>query len=304
MEKQTKQGAFDFIFDPSLDPMDDFFGQREEDGASDLFLPNDEGRTEFLPPDPDRIPVIDNAVKQDSPEYAERPAEERTRELFNQMRPHRATLLDIIEASRNPCSIANMTSMIEDAHTRKFSVYSPSNLCTMLEVAGALTRVTEDGRPYDRSDLKPSLVLIDGEEFYEPTYPPTVHWLATEAGLAMTEEDDPLQRVHRLFEREADLSALYKRVLILASEGEGASMAQFSAALDDHPLIAQPRRFYSQHFVEALERCNAVAWSKTTWKTTETGMRALELLADVEDDYEAPGKNDGALSTETDGINW
>ena len=50
-------------------------GTQEDPGP---FLPNEEGRTEFLAPDPDRVPVITNAVDRDSSSYAERPAEDRT----------------------------------------------------------------------------------------------------------------------------------------------------------------------------------------------------------------------------------
>ena len=77
---------FSFSFDPNLE----IFGGSEPLSMDDVpgadpgvFLPNTEGRTEFLPPDPSRIPVIENAVKHDSPEYLARPAEERTSELLD-----------------------------------------------------------------------------------------------------------------------------------------------------------------------------------------------------------------------------
>lgn len=299
-------GAFDFTFDAGLDFMDEAFGANESPDQSGLFLPNTEGRTEFLPPDPDRVPVVENMVQQDAPEYAQRPAEERTRELLGQMRPHRAILLGILDAARTPFPMDKVAEFIEEAHEQKFSVYTPSNLCTMLEVAGALKRVGADGSPYEVGEVRPDIAVIEGEEYWVPTYPPKVYWLATDAGLQMVDEDDPAKRIARLFERESDLLVLHKRILTLSSAGEGVSVVDLSVAVDDDPLISEPRRFYVQHFVEELERCGALTWSGSAWKTTEVGFRALEELADVVDDYQVPEGNADRASvpTETTGISW
>ena len=77
--------AFNFSFDPTLDTWAVSDEPAELD-SSEIFLPNVEGRTEFLPPDPDRVPVIENSVRTDDPAYAARPADERTHELLSQMR--------------------------------------------------------------------------------------------------------------------------------------------------------------------------------------------------------------------------
>ena len=65
--------AFNFSFDPTLDTWAVSDEPAELD-SSEIFLPNVEGRTEFLPPDPDRVPVIENSVRTDDPAYATRHA--------------------------------------------------------------------------------------------------------------------------------------------------------------------------------------------------------------------------------------
>ena len=82
-------------------------------------------------------------------------------------------------------------------------------------------------------------------------------------------------------------------------------MKQMSAAVDSDPLVAtEPRNYFVQHFVEALERGEAVAWNGKAWKITEVGRQALaENLADVVDIYVVPTGAQPA-QTESNGVNW
>ena len=309
---------FSFEFNPGgiqadIGDNDSFrIGALGEDGISDsdadVLFPGAEPRNQYEPLDPDKVPQID-AVKQDTPEYAARPAEERTRELFAYMRPHRMSLLGILDAAREPVSSARMEEIAEELHKQKFNVYSAANLCTMLETAGALQRVVQDGTPYSQYEPKPDIVLIDGEEYWQPSEAPAVCWLATDAGRLMVDENDPIERMREMFARDAGLLGLYKQVLIATREG--ATMAQLSEKVDANPLISKPRRFFVQHFVEALERCEALGWRDGRWKTTDIGEKILlELLADVETAQEyAPDARsasyDGAsVPTETQGVSW
>ena len=71
-----EDGAFDFGGGEGPTTMDD------APGDPGIFLPNTEGRSEFLPPDPDRVPQMP-ATDQAAPEYAARPAADRIDELFS-----------------------------------------------------------------------------------------------------------------------------------------------------------------------------------------------------------------------------
>ena len=269
-----------------------------------IFLPNTEGRTEFLPPDPDRVPQMP-AVDQATPEYAARPAEERIRELFNNMNPHRRVLYGVLRALREPVGNDQVGSVIDALRAHKFSVYSTSNICTMLETAGAVRRVLEDGTPYEDFKPEPKIVVEDGVEYWQAVPAPMPYWQITEAGQAQLDSYHPIEKLEATFAEEAEYLTLYKRVLTLCTADEGVSMKQMSAAVDSDPLVAtEPRNYFVQHFVEALERGEAVAWNGKAWKITEVGRQALaENLADVVDSYVVPTGAQPA-QTESDGVNW
>lgn len=269
-----------------------------------IFLPNTEGRTEFLPPDPDRVPQMP-AVDQATPEYAARPAEERIRELFNNMNPHRRVLYGVLRALREPVGNNQVGSVIDALRAHKFSVYSTSNICTMLETAGAVRRVLEDGTPYEDFKPEPKIVVEDGVEYWQAVLAPMPYWQITEAGQAQLDSYHPIEKLEATFAEEAEYLTLYKRVLTLCTADEGVSMKQMSAAVDSDPLVAtEPRNYFVQHFVEALERGEAVAWNGKAWKITEVGRQALaENLADVVDSYVVPTGAQPA-QTESDGVNW
>ena len=296
--------AFNFAFDPMLDPMGG--GMTEEEGDTPgPFTPNDEGRSEFLPPDPDRIPTIDHAVKQDSAEYAARPAAERTRQLFEQLKSQRAILVGMIEAARMPASIDEIQQGVEDLRERRFTMYSTANLCSMLETAGALERVTESGEPYAQVNVEPDIVVEDGEEYWVPSTPPKVCWVATDAAFEACDAARYQDKLDALFGEESNLLPIYKRVLSMTAAAGGTTMPELSAAVDSNPLIAEPRTFFVQHFIEGLERCAAVEWDGSAWRATAFGESTLAGMSDIEDTYESNEQaRVGEVAAESDGIRW
>lgn len=301
----TDRPAFDFSFDPMMDPMgvEDGMGTQEDPGP---FLPNEEGRTEFLAPDPDRVPVITNAVDRDSSSYAERPAEDRTKELFAQLRAYRFILTGLLEAAREPVSMDALETVATDLRAVKFCVYETPNLVSMLETAGALERVLADGIPFIDYVPEPAIEIIDGEEYYIPTNPPERFFHITEAGEKIISEDTTEERFAKLMEKESNLSSVYRDVLAFATKEHGVSVAEMSAAIDSNPLIAEPRRFFVQHFIDALERLGALGWNGSKWETTPYGE---QLLARLSTEGEAPDITieEGAhfgTAAESDGLRW
>ncbi len=316
-QEKPSQG-FNFEFDPNFDIFGDEVAGADEPIDMDsvgvdpgVFLPNTEGRTEFLPPDPEKVPKIEHAIKQDSPEYAERPAIERTRELFAYMYPHRIMLLQTLEAATDITSNEEMEQKIDEIRAHKFSVYSPVNICTMLEVAGALERVTADGDPYVEHEAKPDIVIEDGEEFYVPTNPEPVYWHISAAGEQMLEDRDLDTKLKEQLSADEKYLGIYKRVMRMANAQDGTTMKELSAAVDGDPLISKPNRIhFVQHYVETLERCEAISWNGSTWKLTDFGKKYFESeFADIQETSYVPEPKthegtDGEVLTESQGVCW
>ena len=321
MENSNTEENFAFDFDPDFD----IFGDEIEKGSGGyedmdsvpnadpgVFLPNTEGRSEFLPPDAERVPKIEQALKQDTPEYAKRPAIERARELFGYMYPHRLVLYKILQSAQEIISNTDMEKRINEIRANKFSVYSPTNLCTMLEVAGALDRVDNTGAPYIQKEAKPDIIVEDGEQYYVPSTPEPVYWYISEAGTQVLSEHDVDAKLKKELENDKDYLCIYKRVMRIANQDGGTTMAELSAAVDGDPLISKPHRIhFVQHYVETLERCEAMEWDGSKWHLTDLGKQVYEKdFADIkETDYE-PEKNKNAdnatedLITETQGVSW
>lgn len=207
----------------------------------------------------------------------ERPADERTDELLTTMAPRRAVLLAILAQCREAQPVAAVNAHVDDLQKHNFSVYSAANLCTLLERAGALERVTADGEPAEQVDLEPQTVVVDGVEYLEAREPLETFWRTTEAGLRALEADKPLERLRELLEQDAAYEDIYARILTLCAAEGGATTSSINDAVDHDPLVQQPR-LYGPHFVDRLEKCGALIW-QSTWVTTEVGRAALTWLA-------------------------
>ena len=122
------------------------------------------------------------------------PAAKRIQNLFKSMAPRRKTLLGILAFVETPQSTTALEAKVDELQAHNFSVYSSGNLSALLEQAGAITRVTEEGEPYENIQNEPEIVEIDGVEYLQPVtfpkstglslrtapiiWPPIARWIA------------------------------------------------------------------------------------------------------------------------------
>ena len=209
-----------------------------------------------------------------------RPAPERIADLFSAMAPRRRTLLGMITFCAAPQTTDALDAEVDRLQTDNFSVYSPASLANLLERAGALARVTADGEPYPESDPERVRVEVDGVSYYEAGEAPEVCWLATEDGAAYAEADKPLDRLTNLLAEDAKYATIYERILGLTAQDAGASMPTINEAVDNDELLKSPR-LYAPHFIDKLEKCDAVEWRDKSWRITEVGRAGQRIVADL-----------------------
>lgn len=212
-----------------------------------------------------------NPVKSD-----ERPPHERIESLFASLKHRKRILLDTIAYVREQKPVTEVNELIDELQKNNASVYSGPDICALLEKAGAIKRVNESGEDLPPDDLEPEIVEIDGVEVYKPVSAPPVFWVATADGVAAYEGYDPIGGLNALLEDEADYASIFRRVLELASSTPGAETTLYTDAIDDDPLVQEPRR-YASFFLDKLEGVDAIEW-RGGWYLTDVGRDALAAL--------------------------
>lgn len=222
----------------------------------------------------DFLPYVGDPDADHAPEKKvdERPAEVRTQELFDRMKPRRRVLLAILRLCAEPQEPEAVTELVDGMQKRSKSVYDGPALCILLERAGALERKQEEA-------AEPQTVVEDGVEYLEPAQPPKVYWVTTPAGQAMVDADKPMDRLHAKLASEAHYKPIYLRVLRACAIDDGCTAKQLGELVDHDPLVQKPRMF-AGHFFGVLGEGEALTWDGT-WRTTELG-RAL--AAELEDE--------------------
>ena len=269
--------TFDLSFDSELDEFDPL----EDTGADD----DDEGGDYTAISSATDAPAQQLDAESDS-----RTPTERIDDLFKSMAPRRKVLLGILAFVEEPQTVTDVNAHVDKLQEDNFSVYTAANLCSLLERAGAIERVTADGTPADEVETEPKTVVVDGVEYLEAAEPVEVFWRITEPGQAKLDSDKPTERLRSLLEEDAAYAVIYKRILTLCAAENGAATPTINGKVDNDPLVQKPR-LYAPHFVDKLEQCDALEWRKA-WFTTETGKQGLEMLADVVDESAADSKED------------
>ena len=254
---------------------------------------------------PDGLPPADTPFIEEKPEECV-PASERIDDLFAKMGSVRVTLLRTIRACEQAKPVAEVNELIDHLQEHNKSVFTAADLCHLLQRAGALELVAEDGSPYKEAQRSPHVVESDepadtdvqaepadgspdsaeaeGESEgarLEVVEPAVAYWRTTEDGLAAARADDPASRIEALFEGDSLYLPIYKCILNLAAREGGVKTPALGAAINNLELVQHPRLFVT-HFVERLEKAGAIEWTGS-WTITDEGLVGAESIADVED---------------------
>ena len=109
-------------------------------------------------------------------------------------------------------------------------------------------------------------------------------WRATAAGLAVRESLTQGAAFRELvLGRDAKYVEVYHAVME-AVAAEPRSKAYIDALVDAFPVAQSPRRF-GGHFIDLLERTDALEWKDRAWRLTDLGRSMLPVV-------QAMGKED------------
>ena len=247
-------------------------------------------------------------------EHEEMPASdaERLAKLVDTMPGQTKMLVRILGFCRERRSAEEVLAAVAGWQKLNFSVYEPAVLCGLLEKAGGLDHVNEDGTPYvqpdegsissttsedaqDATDEKSAdqagaapageSELVEGPEGEEPSDEDfddscaepepqrSSFWVTTQAGLDLVAEHNPRAHVAQMLEDEAYYMPVYRELLEKLVDGP-MTKKEIDVIVRANPASESPRRL-GGYFVDRLERIEAIEWTGA-WSITEIGREMLD----------------------------
>lgn len=253
-------------FDDGFD-LDEFDPLAEEEGAIVSTEDDDDGfgglvDVPLVPNMPDDLvrKGVYDASSYDDPSGA-------LRILFEKNPGRRPIYLQIIEMCEDGKPSREITQEVDRLQADNQSVYAPMTLCRTLERAGALSVEIPDSAVAQEAE---------GAEYLEITDHVDPVWTATEVGLEILAKEREGYAVKELLDFDKKYSEIYERVLAFINEAPR-TKSEIDQIVDNDPLVQSPRR-YSNHFIEHLERTDALIWKNNTWNITELGKKTLGEL--------------------------
>lgn len=197
------------------------------------------------------------------------------RALLDHNPARRPVLLAIIDWCRDGAAASAITERVNVFQRDNRSVYAPMTLCRMLEGVGAL-----------ELEMPPAATPCSDEaagvEYLEVPARVDPVWRATQPALDVWADLTSGSAFRDLIlGRDSRYLDVYVAVMDAAA-ARGLSKADVEAIVDPFPSVQKPRRF-GGHFIDILERADALAWHDHAWRLTPLGERmraeAKEALA-------------------------
>ena len=182
----------------------------------------------------------------------------------------RKVLLSIIDMCRDGLASSEIVKRVDAIQKDNLSVFSPMTLCRMLERAGALE--------FDMPEVAEEVEDIEQNvEYLEITSTPDPMWYATEEGLAAYDELTQGSEFRRIvFDKDARYLEVYRAVME-ATKDMGLSKKQIEEIVDGFDIVQNPRRF-GGHFIDMLERADALEWKDRAWHLSDFGRSMLNEM--------------------------
>lgn len=167
-----------------------------------------------------------------------------------------------------------VTEEVERLQKDNRSVYEPMTLCRMLERAGAMElempEVSEE-----KEDVEAGVEYLEIKEQVDPV------WHATEVGLEIRDELTQGAAFREvILDHDRKYLEVYRAVMELLVEGPR-SKNEIEELVDTFEIVKNPRRF-GGHFIDMLERTDAIEWKDRSWQITDLGRTLLPQMGEQE----------------------
>ncbi len=260
--------------------LDSFMGDGFDDCDFDPLAADDIDLDEDEIDEDNPYDTVDYPVVREMPQHMRREAvftpsvqgsaEDAIRSLIDHNPARRGVLLEIVDLCRNGCTSSVVSARVGEIQKDNRSVYAPMTLCRMLERAGAL-ELTLPETTTEKEDVAEGVEYLEIKEEIDPV------WTATPAGLLILDELSQGAEFREIvLDHDEKYLPVYDAVLNLLTSGPR-QRQEIEAVVDGFDLVKSPRRF-GGHFIDMLERTNAIAWKGGAWTLTDLGATLYEEL--------------------------
>lgn len=192
------------------------------------------------------------------------------RALMDRNPARRPVLLAMLHACEPGMAASDLTVFVDELQKDNRSVYAPMTLARMLERAGGLT-LDVPACAEEREDCEQGVEYLEIKEAVDPV------WTTTDEGRSVYEElSGNTAFFDIVMKHDAAYLDVYRAIMgAIAEHPLGKEEIDTMAA--SFPCTAEPRRF-GGHFIDMLERCDAIAWKNGAWTLTARGTNMLAYI--------------------------
>lgn len=179
----------------------------------------------------------------------------------------RPVLVSILGWCDGGCLNSELTEKVDALQENNRSVYGTTTLCRMLERAGALT-LTMPETSEEHEDAEEGVEYLEIRERVDPV------WTTTDAGMDVYGQmTDGSAFRDMVFNRDSKYLEVYRAVMSAVNEAPMKKDA-IEELVDTFDVVKSPRRF-GGHFIDMLERTDALEWKNHAWQLTDLGRSML-----------------------------
>lgn len=197
-------------------------------------------------------------------------AHEALHALMNHNPARRPVMLAILNFCSDGAKASELSEYVDAMQKDNRSVYAPMTLARMLERAGGLTldmpETTEQ-----HEDAEEGVEYLEIKEWIDPV------WTTTDAGKAVFEElSQGAEFRDIVLNRDAKYLEVYRAVMT-ALQDKPCAKSEIDSLVDGFEICAEPRRF-GGHFIDILERVDAITWKDGAWTLSNLGKKMIQEL--------------------------